>query len=188
MLNPARSASSFAGLLRCGQPYIDNGVQRFRPLRFKWHRVSFAGAGAGVSWTVRSESAALSGVKGIPLQDKPDREKRSAEWQASVGTTWRSHVLQRSSCIAHPLYYRISSLGARDALCNKHKWRYAVNPQQVSKGVSTMKHTTEQLEAIAAKLREMPPVEKKKQEHSKQDAVRILSKEIALLQKAWIHA
>ncbi|MGU0198562.1 hypothetical protein ACVXHY_23820 (plasmid) [Enterobacter roggenkampii] len=46
-----------------------------------------------------------------------------------------------------------------------------------------MKHTTEQLEAIAAKLREMPPVEKKKQEHSKQDAVRILSKEIALLQK-----
>ncbi|MBX6889955.1 protein mobC (plasmid) [Pseudomonas aeruginosa] len=46
-----------------------------------------------------------------------------------------------------------------------------------------MKHTTEQLEAIAAKLREMPPVEKKKQEHSKQNAVRILSKEIALLQK-----
>ncbi|GJB75381.1 hypothetical protein KAM379_44390 [Aeromonas caviae] len=46
-----------------------------------------------------------------------------------------------------------------------------------------MKCTTEQLEAIAAKLREMPPVEKKKQEHSKQDAVRILSKEIALLQK-----
>ena len=46
-----------------------------------------------------------------------------------------------------------------------------------------MKCTTEQLEAIAAKLREMPPIEKKKQEHSKQDAVRILSKEIALLQK-----
>ena len=46
-----------------------------------------------------------------------------------------------------------------------------------------MKCTTEQLEGIAAKLREMPPVEKKKQEHSKQDAVRILSKEIALLQK-----
>ena len=56
-------------------------------------------------------------------------------------------------------------------------------PQQVSKGVSTMKHTTEQLEAIAAKLREMPPVEKKKQEHSKQEAVRVLSKEIAALQK-----
>lgn len=46
-----------------------------------------------------------------------------------------------------------------------------------------MKYTTEQLDAIASKLREMPPVEKKKQEHSKQDAVRILSKEIALLQK-----
>lgn len=46
-----------------------------------------------------------------------------------------------------------------------------------------MKYTTEQLEAIAAKLREMPPVEKKKQEHSKQQAVRILSKEIAALQK-----
>lgn len=45
-----------------------------------------------------------------------------------------------------------------------------------------MKYTTEQLEAIAAKLREMPPVEKK-QEHSKQEAVRILSKEIAALQK-----
>ena len=46
-----------------------------------------------------------------------------------------------------------------------------------------MKYTTEQLEAIAAKLREMPPVENKKQEHSKQEAVRILSKEIAALQK-----
>ena len=46
-----------------------------------------------------------------------------------------------------------------------------------------MKYTTEQLEAIAAKLREMPPVENKKQEHSKQEAVRILSKEIATLQK-----
>ena len=45
-----------------------------------------------------------------------------------------------------------------------------------------MKYTTEQLEAIASKLREMPPVEKKKQEHSKQEAVRILSKEIAALQ------
>ena len=37
-----------------------------------------------------------------------------------------------------------------------------------------MKYTTEQLEAIASKLREMPPVEKKKQEHSKQEAVRVL--------------
>ncbi|MBD3816325.1 MAG: protein mobC [Halothiobacillus sp.] len=46
-----------------------------------------------------------------------------------------------------------------------------------------MKYTTEQLEAIAAKLREMPPVEKKKQAHSKQEAVRILSKEIMALQR-----
>jgi methionine synthase II (cobalamin-independent) len=46
-----------------------------------------------------------------------------------------------------------------------------------------MKYTTEQLEAIAAKLRDMPPVEKKKHEHSKQEAVRILAKEIGALQK-----
>ncbi len=46
-----------------------------------------------------------------------------------------------------------------------------------------MKYTTEQLEAIAKKLREMPPVEKKKQKHSKQEAVKLLSKEIAALQK-----
>jgi len=46
-----------------------------------------------------------------------------------------------------------------------------------------MRYTTEQLEAIAAKLRDMPPVEKKKQEHSKQEAVRILAKEITALQK-----
>lgn len=44
-------------------------------------------------------------------------------------------------------------------------------------------YTTEQLEAIAAKLREMPAIEKRKQEHSKQEAVRIISKEIAALQK-----
>lgn len=46
-----------------------------------------------------------------------------------------------------------------------------------------MKYTTEQLVAIAAKLREMPPVEKKKQVYSKQEAVKLLSKEIALLKK-----
>jgi methionine synthase II (cobalamin-independent) len=46
-----------------------------------------------------------------------------------------------------------------------------------------MKYTTEQLEAIASKLRDMPQVEKKKQEHSKQEAVRVISKEIADLQK-----
>lgn len=47
-----------------------------------------------------------------------------------------------------------------------------------------MKYTTEQLEAIAAKLRQMPAVEtRKKPNHSKQDAVRVLSKEIVALQK-----
>jgi len=46
-----------------------------------------------------------------------------------------------------------------------------------------VKYTTEQLEAIAVKLRDMQTVEKKKQEHSKQEAVRVLSKEIANLQK-----
>lgn len=45
-----------------------------------------------------------------------------------------------------------------------------------------MKYTTEQLEQIAAKLQAMPPVEKKK-EHSKQESVRILKKEIVSLQK-----
>ncbi|CAA9892575.1 Protein MobC [Candidatus Methylobacter favarea] len=46
-----------------------------------------------------------------------------------------------------------------------------------------MGYSNEQLEAIAAKLKTMPVIEKKKQEHSKQDAVKVLSKEIALLQK-----
>ncbi len=46
-----------------------------------------------------------------------------------------------------------------------------------------MGYTNEKLEAIAAKLKNMPVIEKKKQEHSKQDAVKLLSKEIALLQK-----
>jgi hypothetical protein len=46
-----------------------------------------------------------------------------------------------------------------------------------------MKYTGEQLESIASRLKEKPPIEKKKQEHSKQEAVKILSKEIAALQK-----
>ena len=46
-----------------------------------------------------------------------------------------------------------------------------------------MGYTTEQIESIAAKLRDMPAVEPKKQEHSKQEAVRIIFKEIGLLQK-----
>lgn len=46
-----------------------------------------------------------------------------------------------------------------------------------------MKLTTEKIEAIALKLRELPPIEKKKVEVSKQDAVRMLAKEIAAMQK-----
>jgi methionine synthase II (cobalamin-independent) len=46
-----------------------------------------------------------------------------------------------------------------------------------------VKLTTEKIEAIALKLRELPPIEKKKVEVSKQDAVRLLSKEIAAMQK-----
>lgn len=44
-------------------------------------------------------------------------------------------------------------------------------------------YTTEQLEAIALKLRALPPIEKKKQQHSKQEAVKVLSREIAAMQK-----
>jgi methionine synthase II (cobalamin-independent) len=46
-----------------------------------------------------------------------------------------------------------------------------------------MKYTTEQLATIAAKLRDMPAVEKPKQELSKQAAVAVLAREIGLLQK-----
>ena len=46
-----------------------------------------------------------------------------------------------------------------------------------------MTYTTEQLEAIALKLRAMPPIEKKKQQHSKQEAVKVLAREIAAMQK-----
>src|ERR1035437_5448768 len=46
-----------------------------------------------------------------------------------------------------------------------------------------MGYTNEKLAAIAAKMKTMPVIEKKKQEHSKQDAVKVLSKEIVSLQK-----
>jgi hypothetical protein len=45
-----------------------------------------------------------------------------------------------------------------------------------------MKYTQEKLEKIADKLREMPEV-KSKREHSKQESVKILYKEIADMQK-----
>ena len=46
-----------------------------------------------------------------------------------------------------------------------------------------MKYTNEQLETIASKLKSMPKVENKKHEYSKQEAVRVLSKEITEMQK-----
>lgn len=46
-----------------------------------------------------------------------------------------------------------------------------------------MPYTTEHLEAIASKLRDMPPIERKKPEYSKQAAVKMLVKEITTLQK-----
>ena len=46
-----------------------------------------------------------------------------------------------------------------------------------------MGYSNEKLGAIAAKLKTMPVIEKKNQEHSKQDAVKVLAKEIAALQK-----
>ncbi|OTP70407.1 protein mobC [Caballeronia sordidicola] len=46
-----------------------------------------------------------------------------------------------------------------------------------------MKLTPEKIETIAAKLRELPPIEKPKPEFSKQEAVKLLSKEIVAMQK-----
>jgi len=46
-----------------------------------------------------------------------------------------------------------------------------------------MKYTTEQLEAIAVKLRDLPPAAKRIQEHSKKEAVALLAREITALQK-----
>lgn len=46
-----------------------------------------------------------------------------------------------------------------------------------------MKYTIEQIDEIAEKLRQMPPVEKRNQEVSKQEAVKVLAKEIVAMQK-----
>jgi len=46
-----------------------------------------------------------------------------------------------------------------------------------------MGYTIEQIETIAAKLRELPPIEKKKREVNKQSAIVLLAKEITALQK-----
>ena len=44
-----------------------------------------------------------------------------------------------------------------------------------------MGYTQEMIEAIAKKLRDMPPIEEKTKEYNKQDAVRILAQEINAL-------
>jgi len=44
-----------------------------------------------------------------------------------------------------------------------------------------MGYTKEMIEAIATKLRDMPPMQEKTKEYNKQEAVRILAKEIAAL-------
>lgn len=46
-----------------------------------------------------------------------------------------------------------------------------------------MKFTAEELDSIAKKLREMPPVEKKKIVNTKQEAVKMLAKEILAMKK-----
>ena len=46
-----------------------------------------------------------------------------------------------------------------------------------------MKYTIEQIEAVRSKFRELPPVEKKKQEFGKSDVVKMLAKEIVVLRK-----
>jgi hypothetical protein len=46
-----------------------------------------------------------------------------------------------------------------------------------------MKYTTEQIEAVRSKMKDLPPIEKKKQELGKSDVVKMLAKEIAVLRK-----
>ncbi|TFW18289.1 protein mobC [Duganella callida] len=46
-----------------------------------------------------------------------------------------------------------------------------------------MKYTSEQIDAIAAKLKGLPAVEKRNQHFSKQEAIALLTKEITALQK-----
>jgi len=46
-----------------------------------------------------------------------------------------------------------------------------------------LKFTTEQIEAMRSKLKDLPAIEKVKKEHSKAETVRMLSREIGTLQK-----
>ncbi len=45
------------------------------------------------------------------------------------------------------------------------------------------RYTAEQIEAIAGKLRQLPPVEKKKRDFSGQEAIKSLAKDIGVLQR-----
>jgi hypothetical protein len=46
-----------------------------------------------------------------------------------------------------------------------------------------MKYTNEQIEAVRSKMKDLPPIEKSKQEFGKSDVVKMLAKEIAVLRK-----
>jgi hypothetical protein len=46
-----------------------------------------------------------------------------------------------------------------------------------------MKYTTDQIEAVRSKMKDLPPIEKKKQQLGKSDVVKMLAKEIAVLRK-----
>ena len=46
-----------------------------------------------------------------------------------------------------------------------------------------MKYAMEQIEALAVKLRDLPPVDKNEKEYSMQETIKILTQEIKLLQK-----
>lgn len=48
---------------------------------------------------------------------------------------------------------------------------------------SKLKFTTEQIEAVRAKLKDLPSIEKIRTEHTKADTVKMLSREIISLQK-----
>lgn len=46
-----------------------------------------------------------------------------------------------------------------------------------------MVYTTEQIEGIGAGLRELPELDKKKRQHNKKEAIRLLAKDIAALRR-----
>lgn len=46
-----------------------------------------------------------------------------------------------------------------------------------------MAYTTEQLEGISASLRNLPEIERRKRQHNKKEAIKVLAKDIASLRK-----